>query len=85
METEPRMPESESVDESTNRAGEKTFRIINGIKCHRVKSGYTVQQYFSHEGPGWDTRERALKKYAVKDASELPDEPYYYWEPNEKQ
>jgi len=61
-------------------------KIIDGVKCRKIDSGYTLRQYFSHStsekgpGPGWDSRWRVLEKYDVKDPSELPNDPYYVWE-----
>ena len=56
------------------------IRIIEGKKYRKVDNGYTIRQYFSHEGPGWDTRYSMLSQYGVDDSSELPDELYYSWE-----
>ncbi|MFA5126498.1 MAG: hypothetical protein WC465_00675 [Patescibacteria group bacterium] len=70
-------------------APEQETKIINGKLCRKVFSGYTVRQYFSHEtpeagpGPGWDTRWDILKEHGVDEPSELPDDPYYTWEPIE--
>jgi hypothetical protein len=47
-------------------------------KKYRVKdSGYTIREYFSHEGPGWDTRWGTLVKYGVSAPEDLPEVPYY--------
>ena len=57
--------------------------IINGERYQKEDAGYTIRQYFSHStpekgpGPGWDGRWSTLKEYGVKEASDLPDEPYY--------
>lgn len=46
-------------------------------------TGYTVREYYSHStpekgpGPGWDFHQSALKKYGVKEPSELPNQPYF--------
>ncbi|MDO8584506.1 MAG: hypothetical protein Q7R85_00065 [bacterium] len=64
-------------------------KIVEGITYRKVFSGYTLRQFYSHEtpekgpGPGWDTRWGILEKYNVRHPSELPDEPYYQWEPVE--
>ncbi|MBU1180189.1 hypothetical protein KJ885_04555, partial [Patescibacteria group bacterium] len=64
-------------------------KIVDGKKYRKVFSGYTLRQYFSHStpekgpGPGWDTKRRMLEKYNVDEPSELPDEPFYVWEPVE--
>lgn len=65
---------------------ESEEKIIDGILCRKVDTGYTLRQYFSHStpekgpGPGWDAREKILEKYGVDDPSALPDEPYSVWE-----
>lgn len=41
-------------------------KIINGILCEYLDTGYTLRQYYAHStvekgpGPGWDTRTRLL-------------------------
>lgn len=54
---------------------EEEIKIIDGKKYHRVDSGYTIREWYSHEtpekgpGPGWDSRfhlddkEYAMKKF----------------------
>ena len=70
---------------------ENNIKTIDGKKYRRVFSGYTIQQYFSHEteemgpGPGWDMRRDVLEKYGVREPSELPNEPYYHWELDDKE
>jgi hypothetical protein len=58
-------------------------RIIDGVLRKKVFSGYTLREYYSHDGPGWDYRWEVLKKYGLTDAARLPDEPYYEWVPVE--
>ncbi len=41
-------------------------KVINGVMCEYIDTGYTLRQYYSHStpekgpGPGWDTRTRLL-------------------------
>lgn len=64
---------------------QEEVKIIDGKKYHKVFSGYTIRQFFSHHtlekgpGPGWDTRWEILGKYNIDNPSKLPDEPYYKW------
>ncbi|MBI2405236.1 hypothetical protein HYV22_03610 [Candidatus Gottesmanbacteria bacterium] len=89
MEKEPKFNQQES-------APEEEIKIIDGKKYRKVFSGYTVRQFYSHEGPGWDlfqiqsTREELAKEYGIElkdlkdrlmfEPKDLPDEPYYQWE-----
>jgi len=74
------------------------IKIIDGKRHRKVPSGYTVRQWFSHDttekgpGPGWDffesQRLELANKYGIKDVwkfspKDLPDEPYFEWEPIE--
>lgn len=72
-------------------------RVIEGKEYKKVPSGYTVRQWYSHEsekgpGPGWDSWSRGfpeiLEEYGVSFSvratpEDLPDTPYYIWEPVE--
>lgn len=108
METEPRMSNLEPAAQLESSAGgresaEET-RVIDGVKCRRVESGYTVRQYFSHftegvgPGGGWDRfnapggKESIIKELGLDigpetlwklEPQDLPDTPYYRWEPIE--
>jgi len=59
---------------------EEEIREIDGKKYRRIDTGYTLRNFFSHEGPGWDTRWSVLQQYGVVDPSELPDTPFYKWD-----
>lgn len=68
------------------------MRIIDNIPHRKVDSGYTIRQWFSHSteergpGPGWDNRISGLESIGIDPftkPSELPDEPYYLWEPTD--
>ena len=55
-------------------------KVVDG-RTYRLKATtYTMRRYFSHEGPGWDTRRGVLEEYGVREPSELPNEPYCVWE-----
>jgi hypothetical protein len=48
-------------------------KIINGVECEYVDSGYTLREYYAHHtqekgpGPGWDTRDELLNNdWAMK-------------------
>jgi|SRR3989344_5926240 len=71
-------------------------RLFKNGKFRWVPTGYTVRQYFSHEsekgpGPGWDfflgRAEKLIEKYKINKKpyllkpKDLPDEPYYKWQP----
>ena len=71
--------EKETKNNQQEQAPEE-IKIIDGKKYKKVDSGYTMRQYFSHDGPGWDTRYSLLSQYEVDDPSKLPDEPFYSWE-----
>jgi len=58
---------------------EKEGELFKGVI---EDTGYTLREYFSHSsdkgpGRGWDFRSSVLKKYGVKNPSELPDDPYF--------
>jgi hypothetical protein len=72
----------------------REIRIINGKRCEKVYSGYTVRQYYSHStlekgpGPGWDifsaAPDKICEKYGIAfkiniKPTDLPDEPHYNW------
>lgn len=65
-------------------------RVIEGVIHKRVDSGYTLREYFSRftpekgPGPGWDMRWKILEEYDVNEPGQLPNEPYYEWEPVDK-
>lgn len=69
-------------------------RVIDGIEHVYEKLPWTLRQYFSHDGPGWDFKERltdsewAMKKFGrtftEKEAfnpAVLPELPMYGWKP----
>jgi hypothetical protein len=78
--------------EQQNNSNEE-IKIVDGIKYKKVDSGFTIREYYSHTspdpknphemrpGPGWDFRWNVLEKYKVRKVEDLPDEPYYQWEP----
>ncbi len=83
-----------SQEHQAPEAGEasKELRVIDGISYHKIHSGYTIREYFSHSteergpGPGWDHRWFILPKLGVDPTTNprtWPDEPYYIWEPVE--
>lgn len=61
-------------------AEEEEVREIDGQMYRRRESGYTIREWYSHSGPGWDTRWRVLEEHGVNDPSELPDDPHVHWE-----
>ncbi len=96
MEKEPNIP-------SQPENPEEDIKVIDGKKCRRVNSGYTIRQYYSHStpekgpGPGWDFRKSLLDdNYAMEQfgrtftekevygPDQLPDDPFYNWEPIEE-
>lgn len=73
----------ENIRNHDKSAGEQTPEIItiDGLSYRRVPSGYTIREFYSHSGPGWDFRHKALEECGVKDPKDLPDEPHYDLEP----
>lgn len=60
---------------------------IRGKKCKRRYIGdmmgfdgepLTERRYWSHSGPGWDTRWGYLKDWGLDDIAQLSDDPYVY-------
>ena len=47
-------------------------------KKHQV-ADWTLRNYYSHDGPGWDFRFPVLEHFKINDPSALPDTPLYYW------
>lgn len=53
----------------------------DGRKFQWQDSGYSLREYYSHEGPGWDWRWDILEKYGVQEVEQLPDNiRIYCWE-----
>ncbi|MCA9357423.1 hypothetical protein H6784_03290 [Candidatus Nomurabacteria bacterium] len=68
------------------------LKVVEGVTYEYVDSGYTLRSYYSHDGPGWDTKhhlannEYSLKKFGrtftVREAFDpqlLPETPYLVW------
>jgi len=53
------------------------IEIMDGKRYRKIPSGYTLRQYYSHAGPGWDTRWPILTKYGVNEPEDLPDEQHF--------
>jgi len=74
---------------------EGEIRIMDGKEYRAVKLPWTIREYYSHDGPGWDfkvslykDKERSLKEYgrtfSIEEAfspSTLPETPMFSWEP----
>ena len=71
------------METEKNQGDSPEEKIIDGKKYRKVDSGYSIREYFSHSGPGWDTRKQMLEKYGVEEPFKLPDETYFIWEPAE--
>lgn len=82
MENEPRLENENAVAEE--------IKSIDGEEFRKVPTGYTIREFFSRStpekgaGPGWDFRWKILEQYGVNEPSELPNEPYYQWQPINK-
>ncbi len=84
------MPESEGKvkpEPDPEKAGSKEdqIKIVDGKGYRRVPSGYTVREFYSHDGPGWDFRQTALEGYGVDDPNDLPDDEHFSWEAVEEE
>lgn len=59
------------------------YKVIDGVTYKRTPTGYSIRDYFYHPGPGWDYRflleDLGLNMFATYE--ELPDDPYYTYEP----
>jgi len=55
---------------------------IDGVKYRRVKTRWSEREYFSHEGPGWDSRFHYMEKKGLDpdELDKLSNEPYYILE-----
>lgn len=69
-------------------AGEPEVQERDGRRYRKVYSGYTIQEYFSHEtpeagpGPGWDARFTRLPQFGLDPFSEpdsWPRDWHYVW------
>lgn len=76
------MPNFEQPNQIPEWKGE--VRVIDGEKYRLHYTGYTERGYYSHPGPGWDSRFGYLKDKGKQDPSELSDEPFYNWHPYEE-
>jgi hypothetical protein len=70
----------ESIKQPEEEPREGEVRMIGGQSYRWTKTAWTIQEYYSHDGPGWDHRARALQKYGVQSPAELPSDPYFDWE-----
>jgi hypothetical protein len=76
---------------------EGEIRVIDGKEFRAVKTRWTMRQYYSHDGPGWDFRKELLdnglslqkfgRTFSIDEAfspSVLPNTPMFDWKPVEK-